>query len=266
MTPMPDDRLLPELILTKLQSGPAGWDIRYYETLDSTNNEAKTLAKQGCAHGVVVIAEEQTSGRGRLNRGWAAAPRAGVYMSVVLRLGLPPKVMPCVTLLTSLAVVDAIKAVTGIEAGIKWPNDVYIGARKCCGILVEQGSQANGYAVVGIGVNVRPASVPEALSARATALDMETGGQADRAGLCAALLSALGNRVGLWQKNGDFSAQMREYCLRSITLGKRVNIIEGAQIITGIVERFDEVGMIMLRKKDGSLQRIASGDVSLREA
>lgn len=267
LTALPD-KLFPALLQPMLHSRALGHDIRYYDEVDSTNNVGKALAQQGCAAGTVIIAEAQTSGRGRLERAWSAPHGAGVWISFILRPPIEPAQMPRITLIAALAVHDAIKRTCAIDAGIKWPNDVLIGSRKCCGILVDMGGhwERLDYAVLGIGINVRKTAIPSGLEHQATALDVETGAALSRLAVCAALIDALDARMAQWHGSGDFAPQLKDYCSRSITLGKSVRILSGGNTVTGVVEAFDDLGMIRLRLEDGSMQRIASGDVSLREA
>lgn len=170
----------------------------------STQGDVLKLAEQGQAEGAVVIAEEQTGGRGRFGRQWFSPPGKGIWMSVLLRPDLPLQHTPQLTLLTGVAVCRAVRACSGADAGIKWPNDVLIDGRKVCGILLESTVEDHEvrYCIAGIGVDVNfdPEDYPEDLTTIATSLKMETGHPVDRTKLTAAILTELEQLYYLYQK------------------------------------------------------------------
>ena len=155
----------------------AGCQIRHYDSIDSTNNEAKRLGRMGTPHGTLVIAEEQVAGKGRLGRNWDSPKGEAIYMTLLLRPEIHPENASMLTLLAALAVTDAINAVTGISVAIKWPNDIVIHGKKLCGILTEMSADMNGirYVVVGIGINCNMNSFPGVLEQTATSLFLDTG-------------------------------------------------------------------------------------------
>ncbi len=152
----PADRITAELVLPNLQTKVVGKTLHCFDSIDSTNRRAKQLAGSGAPDGTVVVAEHQTGGRGRLSRSWEAPPHSCILCSIIFRPALQPEDLFRLTMMASIAVVDALRATAEIRAGIKWPNDVYAGDKKICGILTETEctAQAVQYAVVGIGINV----------------------------------------------------------------------------------------------------------------
>src|SRR5919112_5436702 len=166
-----------------------------FDSLPSTNTEAARQAALGAPEGLCVVAREQTAGRGRRERSWVSPKDAGLYVSVVLRPTLEARLWPLITLAAALAVRDALEEACGLEADIKWPNDLLAGGRKLCGILAETAEGARGRAVVlGIGVNLRRGSFPKELNDTATSVEEQTGRAPDAESLLASLTRALARR------------------------------------------------------------------------
>ena len=184
------DKLLPEEVLQGLKTGVFTGPVHYFETLDSTNDLAKALAVQGAPEGTVVVAEAQTSGRGRLGREWDSPPGVGLYVSLVLRPMLPPMELPQITLTTAVAVVRAVRRVAGLAPGIKWPNDLLLNGKKLGGILTEMETESDRirHVVVGLGLNVNNPGFPPELAATATSLALEAGRTFSRVNLLQAWL------------------------------------------------------------------------------
>ncbi|MDX1531042.1 MAG: biotin--[acetyl-CoA-carboxylase] ligase, partial [Rhodothermales bacterium] len=171
-----------------------GRPARGFRSLPSTNAEALTWAADGAAEGALVVAEAQTAGRGRLGRTWEAAPGRNLLVSLVLRPALPPERLGLVPLAAGLAVAEAVEAaVPPLCPRLKWPNDLLLGGRKACGVLLEgrTGGRAPSAVALGIGLNVNQTAFPDALAERATSLHLEAGRPVERAALLAALLERL---------------------------------------------------------------------------
>lgn len=251
------------VILAELHTSEIGQNLRILDEVDSTNRAAKEWARQGAPHGSAVLAKRQSAGRGRRGRSWASS-EGGLYCSIVLRPHLATEKVPRLTLCAALAVREAIERTTGLQPGIKWPNDLLLGGKKLCGILTELSADAERleFAVLGIGINVAHTDFPPEVRPLATSLADE-GAAVERSELAAALFDAL-EPLLLQMELGGFSEIMEQYESRSLTLGKRVRILGVDGTEEGVAEAFDDLGMILLRKDDGSLLRIASGDVSLR--
>lgn len=171
-----DDKLNSYEITRELGTMTVGREVQFFDTIDSTNNHAKKLAFGGCVDGMSVIAGQQMSGRGRLGREWVSPPDKGIYISIVLRPDIAPAQTQILTLVTAVATVKAISKVTGVQPGIKWPNDLVIDGKKVCGILLEMSSEADrvNYIVIGIGINYsqNAEEFPPELSNRAISLKM----------------------------------------------------------------------------------------------
>ena len=233
-------------------------EISVLEQATSTNSVVAQAAAGGASAGLVVVAEEQTAGRGRLDRSWQAPPRSAVLLSVLLRPAVPPATLPMLSLLTGVAAVEAVRSVAELPAVLKWPNDVLVGGRKLGGILVERVDAA---AVVGVGINV---------SLRASELPVDTatsiaieGGNTDRESLTKELLRALGRRVRSWEAAEGAAAILlpayREVC---DTLGRQVVVhLPDGTSVTGLADSIDETGRLVLMTGDGKRHAYSVGDV-----
>lgn len=240
-----------------------GRRVDYLATTGSTMTDAAALAREGCAAGTVVVAEEQTAGQGRLGRAWHSEPEAGLYASIVLRLPLPVPRLPLVTLTLGLAAVDAIALATGLRCDLRWPNDVLALGRKCAGILVESCGDA---LVVGIGINANHERFPESLRGAATSLRLATGRAQSRELLLAALLESIDRKTALLIEAGP-EAILREFSQASSYVhGRRVVVEDGERRLTGSTEGLDASGFLILRTDGGARELILSGGVRPLEA
>ncbi len=263
------DMLLGEDLLSRL--GPVrtiGRDIRVFAVTTSTNDVVEKMARDGVPEGIVVFAEAQTKGRGRLGRIWASPPRAGLWCSVLLRPRLAPQAATQLTVITAVAVVRAIEKFTGLKPGIKWPNDIVFGHRKAAGILLELGAELDHirHVVLGIGldVNVSPGDLPPELRGVATSLREQAGGMIDRPGLATALIQELDAVYTRFQA-GDFHELCDEWMRRCVTLGHRVTLHVGDRVVAGRAEALDDEGALLLRTEHGRLERVVGGDVVLEK-
>ncbi|APO46510.1 biotin--[acetyl-CoA-carboxylase] ligase [Paenibacillus xylanexedens] len=231
----------------------------------STQGDVLKLAEQGQAEGAVVIAEEQTGGRGRFGRQWFSPPGKGIWMSVLLRPDLPLQHTPQLTLLTGVAVCRAVRACSGADAGIKWPNDVLIDGRKVCGILLESTVEDHEvrYCIAGIGVDVNfdPEDYPEDLTTIATSLKMETGQSVDRTKLTAAILTELEQLYFLYQKEG-FGVISALWEALSVSMNREITVTNPHGVIEGKAIGLDPSGALIVEKHDGELTLIISGEIS----
>src|SRR5215208_564579 len=177
--------------------------ISWHEQVASTNDMASAAADAGAAEGVVIAANAQTAGRGRLGRSWASPAGAGLYVSAVLRP--QPDTLALITIAAGVAIAEGIEAATALGPSVKWPNDVYVGPRKLAGILAEAGSSSFGsHVVLGFGINLRPAAFPPDVAARATSIEGELGRPADRGLVLTECLAALALRYAMLQRGaGD---------------------------------------------------------------
>lgn len=237
-------------------------DLRVVQQTGSTNADVATAAQAGAPHGLVVVAELQTEGRGRDDRSWSAPLRSGLAFSVLLR---PPVATRAswgwLPLLAGLAVVGPVRAVAGLDAGLKWPNDVLVGDRKLAGLLAEVVGDA---VVLGIGLNVS-LRVDELPVPTATSLAIEAAGTTDREPLLRAVLRELGTRYRRFvEAGGDATAcgLAEDYRATCRTLGRRVHVsLPGVRHVDGEALAIDDAGRIVVRNDDGD-HALAAGDVT----
>ncbi len=261
-TTMAESDLLPATILGKLNTSFLGRDVRYFPSVPSTMDAAKEAARRGCREGTIVIADEQTAGRGRRGRSWVTPVGSSIAVSIVLRPELSQ--LSALTMMASLAVVRSIEQVTRLHPAIKWPNDVLIDGKKLCGILIDselKGDEVD-WAVVGVGINVdfEPSHFPE-ISGIATSLSAELGRGVSRLDVLCSLLVEL-ERLYLASREGR--PFYREWRNRLETLGKHVRVTSGDAVEEGTAEDADAEGNLLLRRTNGSLVTIIAGDVTLR--
>jgi BirA family biotin operon repressor/biotin-[acetyl-CoA-carboxylase] ligase len=249
-------------ISTGLESTLVGQRVLYYPLTTTTMEIARQEARRKTPEGTVIVAGEQTAGRGRLGRSWIS-PGGNVALSIILypRRGH----LSSLIMLASLAVVRCIKAVTGLKADIKWPNDILINGRKVCGILIENDVQKDtvNYSILGIGVNVNLefTDFPE-IQSIATSLSQELGKEVSRLSVVRRLLLEI-EKLYLALKAGE--SIYEEWRDSLVTLGKRVRVTAGETVSEGIAESVDRDGSLLLRHSDGGLTRIIAGEVTLRE-
>jgi BirA family biotin operon repressor/biotin-[acetyl-CoA-carboxylase] ligase len=243
------------LALVRERLGIFAHRIVWYPEVGSTNDIAGALAEREGDEGLVVIADQQTAGRGRLGRSWASPAGAGIYASVVLRP--PSSIASLLTIAAGVAVADGIASATGLSAHLKWPNDVHVSRRKLAGILAEG---AVNHVVLGIGINVQPAAYPADVSARATSIESELGRPADRGLVLAECLAALASRYReLLTGNGQLVVDAWRRRAAPM-LGRRVEWESAGGRHTGLAENIDNDGALIVTGADGTL-RIRSGEV-----
>ena len=259
---MAGDSLSAAAITRNLSTRLVGQRVICYPSLTSTMAVAREEAQQGAPEGTVVIADEQTAGRGRMGRVWRS-PRGSIALSVIL---YPDIIyLPSLIMVASLAVVHSIELVTGLKPQVKWPNDILIDDRKVCGILVESRVRGNvvDYSLIGIGMNVNlnPSALGEFITP-ATSLSQESGQPVSRLDLVRQLLVELDRLYLSLPAGGAVYEEWRE---RLVTLGKPVTVTWGESRYEGIAESVAGDGSLRLRQADGSLTRIVAGDVTLRD-
>jgi BirA family biotin operon repressor/biotin-[acetyl-CoA-carboxylase] ligase len=255
---MAKNDISPASLLEGLSTEFVGRRILYYPAIPSTMNEAKRAARGGAAEGTIVIADQQTGGRGRLGRGWLSPP-GNIALSLIIRPGLEQ--LPRLNMVASLATVHCIEKVTGLKAEIKWPNDILIGGKKVCGILIESALRKGSvdWAIIGIGINIDldASSLP---GLTATSLCYELGHEVSRLELLRCLLGEL-ERFYLAVRRGEPIHE--QWQQRLVTLGKTVRLKSAGVVEEGYAEAVDEDGYLLLRRPDGALTRIAAGEATL---
>lgn len=259
------DRYAPEEIGAGLETEMLGRNVFCYETIDSTNEEAKRRALEGAPGGSLFIAEQQTGGKGRLGRNWVSPAGTGMWFSVLLRPGALPLRIAATTLLAGVAVCGAIRETTGCEAMIKWPNDIVVGTKKVCGILTEMSAEMERveFVVIGIGVNANGTAFPEPLRDRATSIRLETGRPVRRVALLQEILRRLEK---LLQQNAVAltPAFLETYKASCASLGKLVGFQREGRRITGTAVDISPEGELIVRLPDGSQETVLSGEVNVQ--
>lgn len=238
-----------------------GRDLRLFAEVDSTNRLGRELLAQGAKAGIVLLAERQTAGRGRLERVWDSRPGLGLWFSVLLR---PPSLAgaPPFALLTAVAACQAVRAIPGVSAVLKWPNDIMVNGLKACGTLLEAGP--NGFGLVaGIGLNVNHQTddFTEALRETATSLSMACGRPIDRAGLLASILREFEVRIERSQRAG-FGPVMDEYRTLCSTIGRRVRIDTPKGPLFGTASGVLDDGALLFSEAGEPPRPVMAGDVT----
>ena len=246
--------------------GDFPWQVHWYDTIDSTNTQAKLLAQQGAPHGTVLVAGTQTAGRGRMGRSFSSPPGLGLYLSVILRPGCRAEELMHLTCAAGVAACQAVAEVTGYRPGIKWINDLVVENKKLGGILTELSLEANGmvsYAVIGIGINCNhsQADFPQELQEIAISLKTVTGQQVEIPKLAAVLILALRQMDAQLRSGKDtIMATYRKNC---VTLGRQVRVI-GQDSRNATALDVDAEGGLVVRYEDGTIETVSSGEVSVR--
>ncbi|WP_110112370.1 biotin--[acetyl-CoA-carboxylase] ligase [Bacillus sp. CGMCC 1.16541] len=254
-----------ELILG-LQTKRIGQHVHYEEVVESTQKIAHRLAQEGAEEGTVVVAEQQTAGRGRLDRVWHSPKGTGVWMSVILRPTVPPQHAPQLTLLTAVAVVQSIQEVTGISPQIKWPNDILIEGKKAVGILTEMQADADRIhsVIIGIGINVnqQKEDFSDSIKEIATSLAVEKGETINRAALMQAIFLKIETLYEEYLTNG-FGLIKLLWETYAISIGKRIIARTLRGSIEGWAKGITEDGVLLIEDDLGVLHHIHSADIEL---
>lgn len=256
------NRLLPYELQRDLSTEYVGREIHYYSEVDSTNEVAKKLANEGAPEGTIVIAESQSSGRGRRGKKWLS-PSGGVWMTIILRPDIPPAKAPQLTLVTGVAVAETLDEECKLDVGIKWPNDILIGEKKVCGILTEANINPQGleYVVVGVGIdlNVDVNAFPPNLRKGATSLKQELEKEIYSVKLVQRFLK---NFETLYNdfKTGNFPEILKEWRKLSKTIGLNVEVRKKGKVVRGEAVGITNEGVLILEMDDGSLRKVISGE------
>jgi BirA family biotin operon repressor/biotin-[acetyl-CoA-carboxylase] ligase len=256
------DRLYPWEVRRGLETQIIGRDFCYEPILDSTNKKCKELARNNGLEGLVVLCEEQTAGRGRRGKSWVSPAHAGIYCSVLLRPQIPLQWVPQISLMTAVALQEVIEGST-----IKWPNDLLIDGRKCCGILVEVDAEPDLVKAVivgfGINVNVDRSQLPPEVQETATSLLISLEKRTDRVELLQRVLSSLEHTYEHFLRDGfaPVLAQCKEKCS---TLGQDVVVQNPRGELVGRAIDIAEDGALVVQEPGGNLVPVYAGEVSVR--
>ena len=249
------DKLYPVEVQHGLQANLIGSKVVHFNITSSTNIVARQMAERGIDEGTVIIAETQNRGKGRLGRKWITR-QGGIWMSVVLKPKIDPMHAASITLMAAVSVTKALREL-GLEAVIKWPNDVLVNGKKICGILTEMSAETDvvNFIILGIGINVNN----EVPLDTATTAKSELGHPVDRLKLAQSILEELEDDYAMLREQG-FTPILWNWRRYSDTLGRAVEVIYQDEIIRGTAQDVDDAGSLLVKLPDGNVRKIVSGD------
>ena len=260
------DVLTGEELKSLMQTQWVGRNIVYYPETDSTNLRIRELGDAGAPHGTLAVADMQTSGRGRRGRTWESPPGSSIYMSILLRPDIIPGAAPMLTLVMACSVAEGISDCENVDVRIKWPNDVIAGGKKLVGILTEMSTQIDyiNHVTIGVGINVNMTEFPENIRDTATSLRLETGHKVRRAPLIAAIMKRFEENYAVFLKTQDMSGLMEKYSGMLINLDRDVLVLGAEDSYKAHALGIDRQGELIVRREDGTEEKIYAGEVSVR--
>jgi BirA family transcriptional regulator, biotin operon repressor / biotin---[acetyl-CoA-carboxylase] ligase len=258
------DILTPNMLRQRLKGSLFGKHIYHFFRIDSTNRVALELGHADEPEGAVVLAEEQTAGRGRAGHTWHSERASGIYVTVLLRPNLAPVQAPLLTMMAGLSARAAIQAQTDLAVDLKWPNDLLIGGKKVGGILTEMHAEPGlvRFVIVGIGVNVNQEKFPADLNTTATSLRVETGRLGSRLELLVKLLREFENDYNRFLSDGPANVIERFTTASSYAQGKRVRVSNGKESFTGVTAGLGPEGLLQVTRDSGQTVSVVAGDVA----
>ena len=258
------DILTPDMLRQRLKGSLFGKHIHHFIKVDSTNRVALELAHAGEPEGTVVLAEEQTAGRGRAGRAWHSERAVGIYVTLVLRPKLAPVQAPLLTMMAGLSAHSAIQAHSGLLVDLKWPNDLLLRGKKVGGILTEMHAEPGQvrFVIVGIGINVNQEKFPSELGPAATSLRIESGRAQSRLELLVRLLREFENDYNRFLREGSADVIDRFTKISSYARGKRVRVSNGKDAFTGVTAGLGPEGLLQVERDGGQITTVIAGDVA----
>jgi BirA family biotin operon repressor/biotin-[acetyl-CoA-carboxylase] ligase len=258
------DILTPDMLRQRLKGSLFGKRVHHFFKVDSTNRVALDLGHAGEPEGAVVLAEEQTAGRGRAGHTWHSERATGIYATLLLRPQLAPVQAPLLTMMAGLSAHTAIQAQTGLNVDLKWPNDLLIRGKKVGGILTEMHSEPAQirFIIVGIGINVNQEKFPAELGAIATSLRVEAGKPQSRLELLVRLLREFESDYNRFLTSGAESVTTRFAEASSYTQGKRVRVTNGRESFAGVTAGLGLEGLLLVKRDGGQVVTVIAGDVT----
>jgi BirA family biotin operon repressor/biotin-[acetyl-CoA-carboxylase] ligase len=258
------DILVPNILRRRLAGTPFAKRIHHFFKVDSTNRVALELGQQNEPHGALVIAEEQSAGRGRAGRAWISEKSSGIYMSILLRPQLSPAQAPALTLAAGLAARDAVAEQSGLDSDIRWPNDVLLNGKKVCGILTEMFAEPDRirFVVVGVGLNVNHAKMPTVIAGIATSLRIETGRVHERVELLVRLLRRFESYYNQLCAEGPAPIVARFNEVSSFATGKRIRVTAAQETFLCTTAGLDSNGLLRVKRDDGRVETLLAADIS----
>lgn len=251
---------------SRIRTRWAGRNLSYLKETDSTNNDAKRCMEEGGVHGTLIVAERQTAGRGRRGRLWESPEGTAIYMTIGMKPEFAPDKVSMLTLVMALSVAEAIEEQSGLEAGIKWPNDVVVNKRKVCGILTEMILEAEYIrcVVTGVGINVNQPSMPEEIAQTATSLFIEKGEKLSRAALIESVMRHFENNYDCFIGSLDLSELKEAYEARLANKDQLVRVLDPKGEYEGIARGIRCTGELIVELPDGIVREVYAGEVSVR--
>ena len=253
-----------EEIKSRIHTRMIARNVLFFDELDSTNTYCKKHGDE-LEEGTLVVADRQDAGKGSRGRGWESPAGVAVYMSLLLKPDILPMYAPRLTLVMAVSIVRALRRM-GIEAGIKWPNDVVMNGKKLVGILTEMSSEVSyiHHVVIGAGINVQTEEFPEEIAHRATSLYIETGERLSRSELVAVVMDCFEEDYEKFLKNQDLSELLEQYTQFSVTIGKEVRILAPGKEYVATALSVDKEGQLLVEKEDGERVKVFADEVSVR--
>lgn len=244
----------------------AGHPVTFYDTVNSTNLRAKQDAENGASEGALVVADMQTAGRGRRGRTWNSPAGINVYFTLILKPEYVPDKASMVTLVMAMAVAEGIRKTCGVEAGIKWPNDIVINGKKVCGILTEMSVERDfiHHVVIGVGINVGLQEFAPEIAATATSLQAECGEKISKAELVVNVMKAFEKYYDRFKRNTDLSMLMEDYNALLVNREREVCVLDPGGKYTGVSRGINDTGELLVELEDGSMKAVYAGEVSVR--
>lgn len=244
----------------------AGRNIHYLEETDSTNNDAKRYMEMGDVHGTLIVANGQSAGRGRRGHLWESPKGSAVYMSIGMKPDLAPQKASMLTLVMAVSAAEAIEEQSGLQAWIKWPNDIVVNKRKVCGILTEMILEAEYIrsVVIGVGINVNQKEIPAGLAETATSLYVETGEQLSRAAMVESVMRHFEQNYECFHQTLDLSGLLERYHTRLANKDNRVRVLDPKGDYEGIARGIRNTGELIVELQDGTIRDVYAGEVSVR--
>lgn len=244
----------------------AGHPVFFHESVGSTNRQAKLDAENGCGQGTLVVADAQTAGRGRRGRAWSSPPGTNAYFTLILKPEYDPDCVSMVTLVMALAVAEGIRVTCGVEAGIKWPNDIVADGKKICGMLTEMSMERDyiHHVVVGVGINVKRQEFAPEIAGTAASLEQICGKMVSRAQLIVNVMKAFENYYDRFEQEHSLVGLLEQYNRLLVSLDREVCVLDPKGEYHGISRGVNARGELLVERADGHVTEVYAGEVSVR--
>lgn len=251
---------------SRMDTAWAGKPVRFYEELGSTNLQAKLDAENGAKEGTLIVADMQTAGRGRRGRAWSSPPGTNVYFTLILKPDFRVELASMVTLVTGLAVAEGIRSTCGLEARIKWPNDIVVNGKKVCGMLAEMSTERDfiHYVVMGVGINVARQDFPTEIAQTAACLEQECGCTVSRSEIIVNVMKGFEKYYDIFRRDGNLTGLLERY--NGMLAGKdgEVRVLDPKGEYTGISRGINSTGELLVERENGAVEAVYAGEVSVR--